>query len=325
MNTIVCRPETSELLNYMLLALFQTMQITAVSAPSVDAKIHQRIDTDVRSALNGIQTIPGKFAVNHSPWFAFNDKKIITPCVVNQAHFISGNFQRNLELLGWHKEKVLFNQTIDAFLEISSTPIQSIRIPKDQFANFFSEYIKTNEARIAQENNEPLDAIFSRLYHSLATRSTIAHRDSFDENLQSYFVQAPAQTNFRVGLEFETGNISSSFRAIQKLKLLYTRGHIDAGVFVTSIDKKSCSCRIWPSSNRNGSFEELGQRNYTADITFPFWGYGFAPDLLDVNAPYLGSHGSTYQPINTNRILENGSVSYEVWKGQGDKEILRRI
>ena len=73
-------------------------------------------------------------------------------------------------------------------------------------------------------------------------------------------------------------NIASSFRSLYKLGFLYSEFEIDAGVFITSIDKNNCATRIWPVSNRNGSFQELKQRNYKRMVVLPLWEFGFAPD-----------------------------------------------
>ena len=73
-------------------------------------------------------------------------------------------------------------------------------------------------------------------------------------------------------------NIASSFRSLYKLGFLYSESEIDAGVFITSIDKNNCATRIWPVSNRNGSFQELKQRNYKRMVVLPLWEFGFAPD-----------------------------------------------
>jgi hypothetical protein len=139
-----------------------------------------------------------------------------------------------------------------------------------------------------------------------------------------YFEPAPGPSSLRIGLEFETGNIASSFRSLNKLNLLFRKDLLDAGVFITARDKQSTATRIWPVSNRNSSFEELERRNYQEMISFPIWEFAFAPDGVSPTAPYLGRDGATYQPIKTGRIETSADIAYEVWSGDG-KQLLRRI
>ena len=127
----------------------------------------------------------------------------------------------------------------------------------------------------------------------------------------------------RVGLEFETGNIASSFRALIKLNNLYADGHIDLGVFVASIDKARCATRIWPVTNRNGSFEELDARDFRANLIVPLWEFGFAPDEFSSDVSYLGQDGSVYSPQSTGRSIDHAGTRYEVWTGDRGRELLR--
>jgi hypothetical protein len=130
-----------------------------------------------------------------------------------------------------------------------------------------------------------------------------------------------------VGVEFETGNIASSFRALTKLGNLFSAGKIDAGVFVTSNDKANCAARIWPASNRNGSFEELRRRRYKDNVALPLWEVGFAPDAFDSSAPYLGIDGSLYRPVASPTVAEEDEeidgVRYSEWLGERGDTILR--
>ena len=301
------------------------MQVTLVSSPTIDAPLHTRVDSDVRFALQTVRTTAHGFVVNDSLWFAVNDRGRVTPCVVNQAGFLSGTFQRGLASRGWTPEHTLANQTFDGYLRVDTAPLASLSVPKDQFHRFFAAYIEAPEGHAALEHGTSLPDLFSGLFYSLSCRSTVADRDAFDFSLRPFLAPATPRTAFKVGLEFETGNIASSFRAIQKLKVLYAGGHIDAGVFVTSIDKSNSACRIWPTSNRNGSFQELQQRDYKADIKFPFWEYGFAPDDFSPTANYLANDGSTYMPTPTGRTHVAEGRQFEVWLGQGGKELLRPI
>ena len=72
-----------------------------------------------------------------------------------------------------------------------------------------------------------------------------------------------------------------------KLSVLFGTGKIDAGVFITSLDKSKAATRIWPARNRNGSFQELQQRQYRVFAELPLWEIGFAPDGFSSTAKYL--------------------------------------
>lgn len=124
-----------------------------------------------------------------------------------------------------------------------------------------------------------------------------------DERYRPYFAHTgDASVTIRIDLEFETGNIASSFRALDKLETLFVTGFIEYGVFVTSIDKEHAAARIWPQSNRNGSFAELENRNYRNNRTVPLWEFGFEPDAFDPNGPYF-NNSVLYRPVPTGRTL----------------------
>src|SRR5262249_25316698 len=125
-----------------------------------------------------------------------------------------------------------------------------------RFLQFFESYWTDHPT-------ESLDLAFVRLYQMYHRRAFfgIGH---LHPKYHGFFAPTPIPdgTVVRVGLEFETGNIASSFRALWKLNILYLANLLDAGVFITSLDKTTTAARIWPQSNRNGSFTELEQRNY---------------------------------------------------------------
>ena len=108
---------------------------------------------------------------------------------------------------------------------------------------------------------------------------------------------------FRIGLEFEVGNIASSPRAINKLSVLYKLGHIDIGIFITSRNK-SVSTKIWHSRNRNGSLEELSRRKFMEWVHFPFIIIGFEPDEWANEHGFLGENGERFKlPAEKTRVL----------------------
>ena len=117
-------------------------------------------------------------------------------------------------------------------------------------------------------------------------------------------------------MEFETGNIASSFRAISKLNNLFDIGEIDIGVFITSEDKTS-STKIWPSSNRNGSIEELNKRKFIQSIKFPAIIVGFAPDGWDENVGFLKSDKNRFSLSENIEIREIEGKSYIHYINEG--------
>lgn len=128
------------------------------------------------------------------------------------------------------------------------------------------------------------------LYNNFFLRSCfVANNNDNDVN----YSLRDKDVTLKAGLEFETGNIASSFRAISKLNELYDKKHIDIGLFITSINKY-VSTNIWPSSNRNGSIEELKNRKFLNQIKFPLILIGFEPDVWDANAMYLKKDGTRY-------------------------------
>ncbi len=275
----------------------------------IDPTVVGRVTDDVIAALQGIITASGKFIVNPTLWYGRNRQGKVTVQVVNSATFLSKTFQNFIQVQrGWEKEKVLSGQRIDAYIELPSEP--GFNLDKAQMGRFLDQYTTAHpEASV--------DAIFFRY-----GKRSCFNLSGLDQSFHGYFAQASVTTKVRVGLEFETGNIASSFRSLNKLNFLFRKGEIDAGVFITSVDKATTATKIWPVSNRNGSFEELENRNYHETITFPIWEFSFAPDGLDIAAPYLGANGSTFVPANTGRTVTIGGLPYEEWTGDG-KELLK--
>ena len=145
------------------------------------------------------------------------------------------------------------------------------------------------------------------------------------KELHHYFIKTQSSIKLRVGVEFETGNIGSSFRAILKLNNLFLKQHIDIGVFITSNDKNNCATRIWPVSNRNGSFVELENRNYLDNVNLPLVEFGFSPDSFSSKALYLGENGELFAPKRTDRKITFKGRVYSVYLGANDEEILKLI
>lgn len=294
------------------------MRIHQLSRPDpVDVSISARVERDIAHALNSIVTIGNKFVVNDTLWFRKRADGNIRPCVMNMAGFISSKFQNTLRDDGlWQKDATFVDQEIDAYIELEA-PGKRLRIPPDgRFIEFFGLHFAKSPALDLRKE-------FIRCWHNYV-RVGINGLEQIDAKFRRFFKNVGDDvTKVKIGLEFETGNIASSFRALGKLESLFVTEHIDYGVFITSIDKERAAARIWPSSNRNGSFTELRRRNYRANLTVPLWEFGFEPDAIDRAAPYF-NNDSVCQPITTNRKLTVHGTVYEVFRRESEK-LLRPI
>jgi len=207
---------------------------------------------------------------------------------VNAAGYISGKFQDALKNRGWEKEPSLEGQNIDGYIELNTRETYSLK--KSHVVNLTSTFWDENPTR-------EFDEIVSLFYGMFVKRNCFT-LGTVPETYHEHFMRSEKGV-LRIGLEFETGNIASSFRALSKLGSLYQNTVIDAAVFITSVDKNSTAARIWPTSNRNGSFEELDKRDYLRNVRIPLWEFSFAPDAVSKDAPYLSKDGSTYRPTPT--------------------------
>jgi hypothetical protein len=286
------------------------MQVQVRAAPiELNQSIRDRVVADVTESLQSVRTDDERFVVNDTLWYGLNRQGRATLQVVNSAGFISQRFENYLhDVKGWQNQKMIDRQRIDGYIELPCPA--GVVLDKAKIAGFLDRFM-------SEKPEASVDDVLFRYMH----------RRCFNLNIEEYsefFAESSGEVTLRIGLEFETGNIASSFRALNKLNFLFRKGQIDAGVFITSIDKRTTSARIWPSSNRNGSFQELERRNYRDTITFPIWELSFAPDAVDANAPYLGSGGETYIPVNTGATIEIRNTTYEKWTGDG-KELLRKV
>lgn len=272
--------------------------------------VASRIKNDVQSALSSIRTRGSDFIVNDSNWYWRNPTGKVRPTVVNSAKFITGNFQRHLERnRGWQIEKCLCGQRVDAYSEFEGV-FEIYTLREEDFLPLLHAY-----ERLHKRSSGP---IATQLYVQHLQKQTPALSDDL-RPLHKYFSRISRTVSLRVGVEFETGNVASSFRAANKLEQLYQLGELDLGVFITSIDKPSCAARIWPISNRNGSFQELERRSFAKGLAIPLWHVGFAPDGFDCTVGYLSDDGSLYQMRKTERHLIAEGTRFEIWhdvKGQ---------
>ncbi|EJD6584743.1 hypothetical protein M0L63_RS18760, partial [Providencia rettgeri] len=107
----------------------------------------------------------------------------------------------------------------------------------------------------------------------------------------------------------------------KKLNNLFHKGHIDGGCFITSIDKKNSATRIWPVSNRNGSFQELNNRSYISQVSLLLICIGFAPDDFSQSAPFLASNGKLYELASTDQ--RDTETNFEIFQGVDGLEFLK--
>ncbi|WP_448218389.1 hypothetical protein [Endozoicomonas sp. 2B-B] len=288
-----------------------------------DAKAERAVSTIVTSALTGIVTQGDQFIINDSPWYYRKRKGGVSPCVVNSASFISKAFQSNLALhAGWQGETCIDGQDIDGFGVLPGEGL-GYHLEKSDVVPFLEAYI-----RLSQLPEYELSRLFP-LYYGMFVQRQCFSLDSIDTNLHDFFHKTAFSGEIKVGVEFETGNTASAYRAFNKLNNLFRKGEIDAGVFVTSIDKDSCSSRIWPSSNRNGSFQELERRKYQDNINLPMLELAFSPDDFSRKVEYLSESGGLYCPIKTEQVIEEAlnkqRKQFEVYRGENGEELLKLI
>jgi hypothetical protein len=244
----------------------------------------------------------GKFVVNPKHFYG-KQKGKLTRAVINSANYISGRFQGRLSELDWILERKLLNQKIDGYKEYKLESEDVVAIYKNEYG----EVLKEIDPDIENYLN-----IVSDLHSRYYKRNAFTQSEDFPKK---GFTHVSSSIKVRVGLEFETGNIASSFRAIGKMNVLYENDKIDVGVFITSIDKK-VSTNIWPSSNRNGSIEELRNREFMTQIKFPAIIIGFAPDKWDESALFLGANKERFELTGETEEVEfNGSrfLRYKEW------------
>ena len=277
------------------------------------AVLHKSIEI-ISSCLQNIVTCDHGFIINDTIHFRRQRNNKVTPCVMNSANYISKRFQSNLgKIEGCRGETKIIEQDIDGIITCQYSGTGYKIRDKNKLLEVLHNYIKSR--------NLPLDSVYTLfpMFYGMYVQSDIydiAHLPSTDQKL---FDEVRVDKTFKLGVEFETGNVASSFRAINKLFILFQAGHIDAGIFVTSTDKTSSATRIWPVSNRNGSFQELRQRNFMKQISLPLICIGFAPDGFDRNGPFLGRTGSLYHLQNTGKQ----SPPFDIYVGEDGEEILR--
>jgi len=281
-------------------------------------KIRDKAIDIVSNCLKAITTSGNDFVINDSLYYRKQRTGKVTTCVMNSATYISKNFQDNLGSIdGCFGETPLNGQNIDGLIAIDFTS-DGYRIrDRDKLLEVLHLYI--------EEQGLPSNSIYTLfpMFYGMYVDKGLYDISCLPESTKGLFTPSSNTTKFRLGVEFETGNVASSFRALNKLFVLFQQRYIDAGVFVTSTDKPNSSTRIWPVSNRNGSFQELRQRRYMEQISLPVICIGFAPDRFDSNAQFLGKRLNLYSPTATGRM--DDSRTRNVFLGEDGEEILRPI
>jgi hypothetical protein len=292
------------------------MIVTIIAQPpEAHCTIDRRVCDDMASALQTITTVGNRFVVNDTAWFEERSGGGVTRTVVNHAEYLSKKVEDALETHGWDSQPTLSNQRIDGLLTtkcpggVTTEEEVAFRIAQNQ--------------RDGSSEDILIDKWFSKYYQRYCRRNCF-HADGLPSDARSEFREVVGRVPIRVGFEFETGNIASSFRALSKLSSLFQEGEIDAGVFVTSLDKETTAARIWPTSNRNGSFEELSQRHYRENLICPLWEIAFSPDGYSKTAPYLGRDGNTYTLVPSDERRRIGETEFEVFS-RGKREYLKAV
>lgn len=280
--------------------------------PTITKSISDRLISEVSQALKSVTTDGGEFVVNDTLWFWKNPAGAVRPTVVNSAGYISKNFQNGLEKLGWEKEPTINGQNFDALSRFEATS-NCYQLKEEHFLTLLKNLRDGGFSDYGLEAT----SIYRQYVQSSAPflpAALMPFSSQFHVELRDY--------EFRVGLEFETGNIASSFRAIEKLQGLYDAGHLDIGIFVTSKSKSDGAARIWPVSNRNGSFEELRHRRYDARRSYPHIDISFRPDRYDQNARYIADT-HLYEMVFTGVEFEDNGVRYRVAaNSKGEQKLL---
>ena len=270
----------------------------------------------IESCLNSIVTSPEGFIINDTLHFRRQRNNNVTACVMNSASFISSQFQSNLsQFAGCRGETSIAGQDIDGMIvqQYVGTGYQ-VR-DKNKLLEVLHDYIEQKGL-----HSSSIYTLFP-MFYGMYVQNAFYDIRHLPHEPQDIYEEVRVDATFRMGVEFETGNVASSFRALNKLFVLFQEGHIDAGVFVTSTDKASAATRIWPVSNRNGSFQELRQRNYLGQVSLPLLCIGFAPDGFDSSAPFLGRGGRLYNIQPTGDKDPTGC--FDIFTGEDGEEILR--
>jgi len=110
---------------------------------------------------------------------------------------------------------------------------------------------------------------------------------------KEFSAELQVNNKIRVGMEFETGNISSAHRSMNKLLLGLKREEIDLAIILMPIKKLA-----YYLTDRVTNFEEL-EPYFELTEGHPFMFIGFDAEAYDVNVPVIpkGSDGMSDRSI----------------------------
>jgi hypothetical protein len=304
----------------------KVMRVTFRKIPlEVEHSVALSVASEIAQCLQAITTHPDRFVVNDTPWYVAKSARSVGRVVVNNAGFLSKKFQDAIEALGiGEKEKTLIDplttvkQAIDGYIE-KTYRTEVFSITKNNLLELVRAYW-------TDFPDVDADTVFMKYYQMYYQRQ-IFTIDEEPLRYHPFFTsEGIKDVTLRIGVEFETGNIGSSYRALSKLGTLYRDNLIDAAVFTTSVDKPNCAERIWPAANRNGSFTELVNRGYERNVFFPIWELAFAPDEFSQTTGYLKSDGSLYNMVRSRKQpVTISGITYEFFKDASSHLIMKEI
>ncbi len=104
---------------------------------------------------------------------------------------------------------------------------------------------------------------------------------------------------FRAGLEFETGNISSAHRSMNKLCVGCQKGEIDLAMLMMPIKRMS-----YYLTDRVSNYEEL-EPYFTLLDSYPFIVFGFDAEVYRNQAPFLPKGRDGMSPRTKRKWQDN--------------------
>lgn len=107
------------------------------------------------------------------------------------------------------------------------------------------------------------------------------------------FVSSSGDINLRIGLEFETGNVASAHRSMNKLLLGLNRNEIDLAIILFPVKELS-----YYLTDRVSNYEELEPYFEITDHS-PFVFIGFNADAYDAKVPIIpkGAQGMSNRSV----------------------------
>jgi hypothetical protein len=293
--------------------IVQTLSTPLYAPPHIASEVEREVRLALAAVENPLGT--GQFIPNNTECFKFTRHKP-TRCVMNAADFISQTFERRLHnSYNWERQYKRLDQKTDAYKECEFSG-SAYQINDSDFRRLVFDYWDKPDIEY-----ESILTFIQEIWGMYVQRAK-CDVSGLPEQYHHYFTQVKEEDKktVRVGLEFETGNISSSFRSFMKLNFLFVNNIIDFGVFVTT--NKEAAHNIWPPSNRNTTFEELAKRKYKAIFRFPLWEFCYIPDDYSKQAKFLNRDGTVYELRDTGETRVYNRKNYKVYIRGTSEEIL---